>query len=455
MKIPVIILQVAAVIIFAVVIVFGVRLYDAWRVNSDLVERYSSAEEFAIEEIFTDETIEDQAAASSRSRYRRNRTAPTAPVVTAPTAPVATTTTTNAVAPVATKPIITTPTTPTTQTATTPAPAQKIVSGIAAGYILSTMTEAQIRNYFTEMNKLGMTWVRFDIDWSGVQRNGPTSYSWTEIDRIVKLGNEYGINMLAILAYSPSWAAKSGCVAGQKCAPKDPALFATFAGVAATRYKNNIAAWEIWNEPNMDYFWSPKANGTDYAAVLKAGYTAIKAVQPGAIVVTGGLSPVTSSRTTVDPLVFLKDMYAAGGKGSFDAVGHHPYTYALSPASTLPWNHWYQMYKIYDLMNQNGDAAKKIWITEIGAPTGGAGVGRELGALNFAHGSDYLTQNAQAETMSALIAESSKITRWLGPVFWYSLVDINSKSSDPEGHFGLITSDNKYKAAHNTLLNTR
>jgi hypothetical protein len=472
MKIPVIILQVAAVIIFAVVVVFGVRLYDAWRVNAELVERYSSPEEIATEEIFADETIEDQAAATSRSRpwYRRTRT-PAAPAVAPAPAPATTTqatkpATTSApkpattVAPkpattVAPKPATTAAPAAATTPAVTPAPAQKIVSGIAAGYILSTMTEAQIRNYFTEMNKLGMTWVRFDIDWSGVQRNGPTSYSWTEIDRIVKLGNEYGINMLAILAYSPSWAAKSGCIAGQKCAPKDPALFATFAGVAATRYKNNIAAWEIWNEPNMDYFWSPKASGTDYAAVLKAGNAAIKAAQPGAIVVTGGLSPVTSSRTTVDPLVFLKDVYAAGAKGSFDAVGHHPYTYALSPASTLPWNHWYQMYKIYDLMNQNGDAAKKVWITEIGAPTGGSGVGRELGVLNFAHGSDYLTQNAQAETMSALVSESSKITRWLGPVFWYSLVDINSKSTDPEGHFGLITSDNKYKASHNTLLNIR
>ncbi|MFM2339479.1 MAG: hypothetical protein RLZZ360_115 [Candidatus Parcubacteria bacterium] len=438
MKIPVIILQIAAVIIFAVAVVFCVCLYDAWRVNVNLVERYAEPAPVVTEEIFAPETIEDQEAATSRAKYRRTRT-----TVTAPTTAIATTT----------KPATTS--TATTSSASAPAPGQKIVTGIAAGYVLSTMTEAQIRNYFSEMKKLGMTWVRFDINWSGVQHNGPTSYNWTEIDRIVKLGNEYGMNMLAILAYSPSWAAKDGCVMGQNCAPKDPTSFATFAGVAATRYKNNITAWEIWNEPNMDYFWSPKANGTEYTAVLKAGYAAIKTAQPGAIVITGGLSPVTSSGTTVDPLVFLKDMYAAGGKGSFDAIGHHPYTYALSPASTLPWNHWYQMYKIYDLMNKNGDAAKKVWITEIGAPTGGSGIGRELGVLNFNHGSDYLTQNAQAETIAAVISESNKITRWLGPVFWYSLIDINSKSTDPEGHFGLITSDNKYKAAHNTLLNTK
>ncbi len=451
MKIPVIILQVAAVIIFGIVVVFGVRLYDAWRINADLVERYADPEAMVMEEIFTDETIDDQAAATSRAKRWRNRTTPTTPAVTAPA--VSATPTTTPAAPV-TKPATTaTPAAATTPAA--PAATQKIVSGIAAGYILSTMTEAQIRNYFTEMNKLGMNWVRFDIDWSGVQRNGPTTYSWTEIDRIVRLAGEYKINTLAILAYAPKWAAKDTCIAGQKCAPKDPAQFATFAGAAATRYKNNMAAWEIWNEPNMDYFWSPKATGTEYAAFLKAGSDAIRAAQPGAIIVTGGLSPVTSSRTTVDPLVFLKDMYGAGAKGSFDAIGHHPYTYALSPASTLPWNHWYQMYKIYDLMNQNGDAAKKVWITEVGAPTGGSGVGRELGALNFAYGSDYLTQAAQAETMAALIAESSKITRWLGPVFWYSLTDINSNSGDPEGHFGLITSDNKYKASYNTLLNAR
>jgi hypothetical protein len=431
-------IKLISALLLVVTLLVAFKFYEAAQFNRHLVEKYASQRlETTPNSVFITEQPEDQLAASSGTSIKQpvQKPAPAAIVFSA-TSP----------SPTSTVPAVVTPDIK---------PAQAVVTGIAAGYVLSTMNERQIRDYFSEMNKLGLTWVRFDMDWSRIQSAGPTSYKWTEIDTVVRLANEYNIQILAILGYAPKWAAKENCVSGHLCAPNNPESFGNFASVAVNRYKDSIWAWEIWNEPNMNYFWSPKANGTEYAKVLRVGYSAIKSAQPEALVVSGGLSPVTNSGTTVNPLVFIEQIYLAGGKGYFDAVGHHPYTYSLSPSSILPWNHWYQMYKIYDIMNLNGDAGKKIWITEFGAPTGGAGSGRELGAINFSYGRDYLTQNAQAETMTALINEAAKISEWLGPVFWYSLVDINSNSSDPEGHFGLITSNNKYKPAYNILLNKR
>ena len=39
-------------------------------------------------------------------------------------------------------------------------------------------------------------------------------------------------------------------------------------------------AYEIWNEPNLDYEWGGTPNAAQYTALLKAGYLGIKAGDP-------------------------------------------------------------------------------------------------------------------------------------------------------------------------------
>ena len=69
-----------------------------------------------------------------------------------------------------------------------------------------------------------------------------------------------------------------------------------------------------------------RPNPAAYAQLLKATYPVIKAADPGATVVLGGL--------TGNDYPFLEGVYAAGGKGSFDAVGVHTDTACnLNPPS--------------------------------------------------------------------------------------------------------------------------
>jgi hypothetical protein len=65
-----------------------------------------------------------------------------------------------------------------------------------------------------------------------------------------------------------------------------------------------------------------------------------------------------------------------------------------------------------------------------------------------------MSENAQSVMMTDFINEISKIQSWVGPVFWYSVVDINGTSADPEGHFGIIRADKTFKPAYYTLLNS-
>ena len=272
---------------------------------------------------------------------------------------------------------------------------------------------------------------------------------------MVKIANEYKIQSLAILGYAPTWASEIGCIAGQHCSPANTQAFSRFASQAATRYKGKVKNWEIWNEQNSQSFWSPRPSVEKYSELLKASYAAIKLVDPTNTVIVGGLSPVEGNSNTIEPVAFITSLYMLNTQNSFDAIALHPYGYPLSSASTQPWSYWFQMYKVYDVMNRYGDASKKIWITEYGAPTGGSGYAHDITAFNiFNYGKDYMSQDAQSIMMTDLIAEISKIRTWVGPVFWYSLIDTNSNSSDPEGHFGLIKSDTTYKTAYYTLLNT-
>jgi aryl-phospho-beta-D-glucosidase BglC (GH1 family) len=96
--------------------------------------------------------------------------------------------------------------------------------------------------------------------------------------------------------------------------PTNVADFANFMTQLATRYKGQVAAYEIWNEPNLNYEWGEQTpDPAAYTELLKAAYTAVKAVDPAAKVISGGLATTgDGSATAYGDLDFLRGMYEAG-----------------------------------------------------------------------------------------------------------------------------------------------
>ncbi|HVL96604.1 MAG TPA: hypothetical protein VM266_12155, partial [Solirubrobacteraceae bacterium] len=84
-----------------------------------------------------------------------------------------------------------------------------------------------------------------------------------------------------------------------------------------------VAAWQVWNEPNAGVFWIGGPEPARYSALLKAAYPRIKAADPAAIVVTGGL--------VHNDFYFVESLYRHGAGDSFDAVGTHMSTACLTP----------------------------------------------------------------------------------------------------------------------------
>jgi hypothetical protein len=163
----------------------------------------------------------------------------------------------------------------------------------------------------------------------------------------------------------------------------------------------------------------------------------IKAADPTATVVTGGLAPAPTDGTDYAPVDFLQGVYAAGGQGSFDAVGAHPYCWPAMPGDTDTWSAWYQMYgtahSLRSVMVANGDGDKNIWATEFGAPTDGPA-------------GSYVSQATQA----AMITRAYQLWAgysWAGPLFTYQGRDQGTDPSTNENFYGFINNDGTPKPA--------
>ncbi|HEU4966144.1 MAG TPA: cellulase family glycosylhydrolase [Candidatus Saccharimonadales bacterium] len=322
--------------------------------------------------------------------------------------------------------------------------------GIAAGSSLPSLSDEQLAARLDGIHAAGARWVRLDFDWSTVQPASSTSFDWTAYDKIVAAVTSRHMEVLGILDYTPSWARPAGCDSNL-CAPASATPFAAYAAAAARRYSSRgVHAWEIWNEPNNPTFWQPAANPGAYTALLKLAYTAVHQNDTQAVVTTAGLSPQATANGAYSPYDFAAAMYTSGAHGYFDALGDHPYTFPLSPADSAD-DAWTQMaganHSLRSLMIAHGDADKKIWITEYGAPTGGPGPVSTNQQPNLdAH--PYTVDEARQATLLSDALRLYRTYSWAGPMFYYSYQDAGTDPSTNENFFGLVSADGTKKAAY-------
>ena len=204
---------------------------------------------------------------------------------------------------------------------TYPASAKAAVVGPEVGVqwhaVWSSYSDVQRVQVLDSVKASGMQWVRIDVGWDMIETNyrGERNAYWTSrLDDFIGMAVARGLKPMVMLYQTPAWARPSGTASNTP--PSDPATFASFAGWAAARWAGRVAAWEIWNEPNLDGFW----RGTDpaaYSRLVRLAYPAIKSADPRALVVAGAVS--------YNDDAFLAKMYAAGARGFFDVLSTHPY----------------------------------------------------------------------------------------------------------------------------------
>ena len=234
--------------------------------------------------------------------------------------------------------------------------------------------------YFAPLIDSNSSWVRAEAAWKSVEPTNRTwqDFNWVGLDRELSGARDGGVNMIATIGHAPSWAASSGNGPIDKTELSE---FVDFVSALVERYDGDgyrdaycspvILNWEFYNEPDG----APEAFGErrwgdvgdEYADMLKAVYPAVKAANPDARVLLGGIA---YDWFTADggPFVesFLTDVLDAGGGDYFDVMNFHAYP-AFAPRWTTTGPGLYEKTGVLRTLLEERGYEKPFVITESGA----------------------------------------------------------------------------------------
>jgi hypothetical protein len=214
----------------------------------------------------------------------------------------------------------------------------------------------------SQARALGVTHIRMNVLWwqpiPASQRNqtttpSPITYNFAPWDQAIARASAWGIKtQLDLTGDPPAWACGNKKVpyACDGYRPSVP-LFQHFAAAAAQHFKGRVSRYSIWNEPNWYTWLSPHDEAPIlYRNLYRAGYDAIKGVDPAAEVVMGETAPHFQPGISTPPLQFIREMVCVnkklkrirgankkctGGPLPIDAYATHPYDFTHKPTKRL------------------------------------------------------------------------------------------------------------------------
>jgi hypothetical protein len=217
-------------------------------------------------------------------------------------------------------------------------------------------------NGMSPMAAAGMSWAHFDFSWAKVEAHlGDRrwkSVAWIEGDLLAASRNH--LTTILYINDTPTWALKAGYRCGAVAQDKfeDMGRFLTDLVKRYSLPPFNVKYYELWSEPEVSGFlgcWGDPEDpdyygGAYYGEMLKVAYPAIKAGNPQAQVLFGGLlmdcDPDHVTQCGGDPREklrigrFFEGALTAGAGPYFDGVSFHAYDYyglALGKYSNPNW----------------------------------------------------------------------------------------------------------------------
>lgn len=281
---------------------------------------------------------------------------------------------------------------------------------------------------------LGLEWVKFQLAWKDVELT-PGDYNWDLWDEVIEAYNANGIKVMLTVTKAPNWARPPDDDKSIEGMPDNPAKYAEFVALIAERYRGKVQAIEIWSEQNLWYVVGGRGriDAAGYVQMLQLAYQSIKVVEPAIIVISGGLTPAGNvGDLVVDDIEYLRQMYAHGAQGYFDAIGAHPAGYncptlanwrtVTDPTATFrppfedrhhSWCFLGTMRGYRHVMITYGDGNKSIVPTEFGWAV----------SDNPQAGYEYARDNSYAEQANWIVAayQWGNNAGWVGPMILWNL----------------------------------
>jgi polysaccharide biosynthesis protein PslG len=265
-------------------------------------------------------------------------------------------------------------------------------------------------------------------------------FIWQAADEAVAGAEYYGLNLIVRLDKHPTWANADPLTPGAP--PVDLAEYDRWVRRVAARYQGRVAAYIIWNEPNLAEEWSDlPPDPAAYVEVLRVGYQAVKETDPNALVISAGLAPTnTQNEEAMDDRLFLVAMYEAGAADYFDRLGVHPYGFGYPPDDARHAHEGLNLARLQDLreiMLDHGDE-RRVWITEMGWTI----QGNEHSAWQ------EVTSAQQADYLTAALALIRRNWPWVELITVWNL---GGENNPDWGGYSLLEEDGAPRPAYRAL----
>ena len=204
----------------------------------------------------------------------------------------------------------------------------------------------------------------------------PGVFNFTVMDQRVAQAEAAGAKPLVVLGLTPQWAAKDPTAgdprwgAGTASPPSNPDTYTAYITAIMQRYGSRIGAVEVWNEANLQTFWT--GTPAEMADLTARAYKAIKAISPSTQVIAASTTTRLSNAVATFFAPYATALKALGYP--IDAWTLHTY-----PAGNQGPSDRYQ-----DILEWRGvliDATqddpaalnKQVWDTEINYGLAGPG----------------------------------------------------------------------------------
>lgn len=249
---------------------------------------------------------------------------------------------------------------------------------------------------------------------------------FSDPDAFMKTAGAAGLDVILVIG---PWPGSRTSAYTPRYVPDDLDAYATWVGSIVERYDGDgaddmpdlvrpVLAWEVDNEPDLHHRVRPNSAGgslaegefetaEEYATVLKATSAAVRAADPTAIVLSGGLFNPWTIPVAGE---YLRQVLAVpGARDAIDGVSVHAYfaTDNLDP--------------IRETMEVLHDVAPglRVWVTETSVPVAGDRDEDWQGRMTAAVLCGFLAEGAER-------------------VLWHTLADASDDRAE-EGHHGFAT----------------